>query len=475
MQNEITTEPKQISFFTRIAWGCGGWADNWMFNVINYLFLFVYVDFFRMDPVTAGAALCVPRFLDAITDLYIGNFSDNLRSRWGRRRPLIIAGTIGCAILLPLFFTPPFQNTMQNPWYSNGPFWFLSAIGCLYYGICYTLFVVPYTALGYELGGNYDERTKVLAWRMYLGLAGQMIVPWVYKLSVNRSLFANIQQGAIAVAFFASIAILILGCIPGIFCKENPAHQNHPQTHFFTAVKESFSSIPFLFILGSFVIVTAFFAAAGSLGSFVSLYVVCQGNNQLNSKIVGYMGTLLSVTSVVSLLITTWVSRILDKKWAYIGGLGIVALSQLSYCITLTPEHPYWQIYSVLLFGIAMQGCWLMLDSMLSDVCDIEEVRVGHRSEGMFSSVRGFIQKLSQGLMAIVSGIILKFSGFDATIAQTEGLSADVLFHMKFLAISIPFLGCILGIVAFYFYPITRAKAEEAHKILEQRKAEQLQ
>ena len=116
-----------------------------------------------------------------------------------------------------------------------------------------------------------------------------------------------------------------------------------------------------------------------------------------------------------------------------------------------------------------------MLDSMLSDVCDVEEVRVGHRSEGMFSSVRGFIQKLSQGLMAIVSGIILKLSGFDATIAQTEGLSADVLFHMKFLAISIPFLGCILGIVAFYFYPITRAKAEEAHKILEQRKAEQLQ
>ena len=38
---------------TRIAWGFGGLADNYMFNVYNVLFLYVYVNYFNMDPALA--------------------------------------------------------------------------------------------------------------------------------------------------------------------------------------------------------------------------------------------------------------------------------------------------------------------------------------------------------------------------------------------------------------------------------------
>ena len=41
---------------TRIAWGFGGLADNYMFNVYNVLFLYVYVNYFNMDPALAGIA-----------------------------------------------------------------------------------------------------------------------------------------------------------------------------------------------------------------------------------------------------------------------------------------------------------------------------------------------------------------------------------------------------------------------------------
>ena len=39
--------------------------------------------------------------------------------------------------------------------------------------------------MGYELTEDYDERTKVLAWRMYLGLAGGLAIPWIPKLAVR--------------------------------------------------------------------------------------------------------------------------------------------------------------------------------------------------------------------------------------------------------------------------------------------------
>lgn len=103
-----------------------------------------------------------------------------------------------------------------------------------------------------------------------------------------------------------------------------------------------------------------------------------------------------------------------------------------------------------------MQGCWLMLDSMLADVCELETLQTGRHCEDIFSAVRSFGQKFSQGLMALISGWILKVSGFDAAIAQSDGLPESVLRSMKNLMILIPFTGCIIIMGIFVFYPITR-------------------
>ena len=187
---------------TQLFWGLGGWADNYTFAVVNILFLYLYVDYFRMDPVMAGVALSIPRVFDAVTDPVIGNWSDNFRSRWGRRRPLIIIGAIGCALLLPLYWLRPMLEKLKNPWYCNIPFIYITVLGCLYAAV-YTLFVVPYTALGYELSDDYNERTRVLSWRMYFGLIGATATPLVYSLSVNKALFPNIQTGAVTMSFIA--------------------------------------------------------------------------------------------------------------------------------------------------------------------------------------------------------------------------------------------------------------------------------
>ena len=211
---------------TKIAWGLGGWADDYTFVVINILFLYLYVDYFRMDPVLAGVALFIPRVFDAITDPIIGNWSDNFRSRWGRRRPLIVAGAIGCAILLPLYWLPPMLETIKNPWYSNIPFIYVSILGCFYAAV-YTLFVVPYTALGYELSEDYDERTKVLSWRMYFGLIGQTATPLVYTLSVNKDLFPNIRVGAVSKEEITNFQKAVMNCAGELDAEKDWVFQLH--------------------------------------------------------------------------------------------------------------------------------------------------------------------------------------------------------------------------------------------------------
>ncbi len=474
MDSLQNTTHNRVPLKTQLAWGIGGWADNYTFAVVNMLFLFLYVDYFEMSPVLAGVALAIPRIFDAVTDPLVGNWSDNFRSRWGRRRPLIVVGAAGCALLLPLYWLPPFLSTVKNAWYCNIPFIYVSVLGCLF-ALVYTLFVVPYTALGYELSDDYNERTKVLAWRMYFGLFGGSFVSFVYKFSVNKELFPNIQAGAITMSTFAAILILVLGMIPAIFCKENPRYSVAEKIDLFSALKGILTNVPYLILISGFFIVLTCCAATGGISGLFNLYYICRGNAELNGNIVFWIGILYSAVSVLSLLFLGRLSKSLGKREGFIIGMVICMFGYGSYYFTLTPAHPYLQLISLAVYSLALQGCWLMLDSMSSDICDFEELRSGHRSEGIISSFRGFVQKASGALCALLSGVLLEISGFDAETAKSAaGLPEQVLANMKALYITIPLLGFLFCIILFSFYPLTRKRCLEIKAELDKRNAGQM-
>ena len=91
----------------KLAFGTGSMVDNLTGNSIHQLANPVYNIGLGVNPAVIGAVLAVGRLLDAVTDPIIGGYSDNFRSRWGRRRPLIVAGAfLTGPILLAMFFCP---------------------------------------------------------------------------------------------------------------------------------------------------------------------------------------------------------------------------------------------------------------------------------------------------------------------------------------------------------------------------------
>ena len=53
---------------------------------------------------------------------------------------------------------------------------------CFY--AAYSIFLVPYRALGLELTSDYNERTRLQGLGMMVGLVGGLGLPWLYKLSL---------------------------------------------------------------------------------------------------------------------------------------------------------------------------------------------------------------------------------------------------------------------------------------------------
>ncbi|MEM1155784.1 MAG: MFS transporter, partial [Pseudomonadota bacterium] len=323
---------EHVPLSRRIGWGFGGIADNFMANTLFALGMIIYTTAFYIPAGIAGLALFVPRLFDAITDPLIGNFSDNFRSRWGRRRPLMLIGVLGCVVLLPLMWYPPLLETAQNPWYSNGPFWYIAVLGSIYF-LFYTLFMVPYTALGFELTPDYDERTRVLSWRMYLGLAASMTVPSLYWFC-RKDVFGDGVGGEIAgarvVSFVVAGVILITGLIPVFATREREDIERQASINIFQAVGSTLTNRPFLILFIAYIAVIMGLFTAGTVGQFALIYYVFQTAVSVDAakdyaSFLGLvMGVVAALTSYASMFLVGRLSMLTGKRQGMLLGLSLM-------------------------------------------------------------------------------------------------------------------------------------------------------
>lgn len=375
-----------------LRWGCGGLADNIFYNLLNQFGLFFYSTYLGLDPLLASVALLVPRLVDTIADPWIGHWSDRARTPWGRRRPFMWTGAAAAAVLLPLLWSPVARDTAAAPWYANGPFWYLTLAGCLH-AFAYGLYVVPYTALGYELaaGATAAERTRVMAWRMYVGLLGSLALPWLYRLSLGFSLgpihieFPNVGAGAQCVT--VALCLVALGSVWIVTARAEPGlaaarakglDQEDSETgaaassarahgegtvgdHEGGATRSRARTSPSLsgrkeallalfrlgnaspafrrLLLGYASLVIAVFMGV-VLQPFLLLHRVFGGNAVAAGSFHGWLGTTLAVMSYVSLILTTFAVRAWGPRkalrWALLLVLGAVVANGWLY----DPQHP---------------------------------------------------------------------------------------------------------------------------------------
>jgi GPH family glycoside/pentoside/hexuronide:cation symporter len=204
----------------------------------------------------------------------------------------------------------------------------------------------------------------------------------------------------------------------------------------------------------------------GNLGLYVNIYYVCEGDKSLAGTIGGVAGSVMIAGALISMYVIGRISELTSKRIGVMTGLGLGFVGNLSLWVLMTPDSPYLQLGSSVLIGLGIQGCWLMIDSMVADVCDDDEVHTGLRREGMYSAVKSFCMQISVAFAAISAGYMLAISGFDEKVSP----SADVRITMKTLLIVVQCAGLGFGMILFFFYPLTKAKCLENQMILESRK-----
>jgi len=458
LPSKVCTSPK-VPLGKKLLWGAGGAADNILYNGVATLVLPIFNVGLGVDAVKIGLAMGIPRLLDALTDPLIGNLSDNTRSRWGRRRPYIFFGAVVAGTLLAVLFNPIKGLSHE------GLFWWFLIVASLLY-VAYAVFVIPYSAMGLEMTSDYNERTRVLAWRPYMGLLVGLGVPWLYKLCFI--LGDTEAEGARKVAVIMGVLAIGLGILPALFIKENVPQTTSPHMPLLHALKITFSNSSFLLLSASTLCILLGIFLSSPLGLYVSIYYVFGGDKELASVLGGWSGMAAVAAGLAGLPIATWIAKCLGKRHA---ALALLLLGLLSVPLTwwmFTPENPWLQIVPGFIFGLAINGCFLIGVSMLGDVCDADELKTGHRREGIYSASLEFGKKCAIALSTIVVGYLLLAVGFDekAATQSVQTITSLRIGYMIILGVPI-----ILAGVFIYFFPITHQRAMENRRLLDERVA----
>ena len=102
-----TNPEDRLPIRDKAGYSSGGMAYTLMGNAIGNLGNVVLNIGMGMNPFLVGLLLALPRAVDALLDPLIGTWSDNFRSRWGRRKPFMVAGAVGAGVFFIVLWWIP--------------------------------------------------------------------------------------------------------------------------------------------------------------------------------------------------------------------------------------------------------------------------------------------------------------------------------------------------------------------------------
>lgn len=453
----------------KLAWALGSLGDNYSMNTLNMLKDAVYTVALGVSGEKLGWALFFPRFIDAFVDPMVGYWSDNSKSRHGRRRPFIFLSAVPLALLGFLIWVPSRSLGV------DGLFWYFLVTTLLYYG-AYSFFIVPYRALGLELTTDYNDRTRVQAWGMIVGLLGGLGIPWLYKLTLvfggahagDTNISPDVILDGVRCVGLGTAVLVLVSCIaPAIFCRENVV-ASAQKLSLVGAIRETIRNRPFLHMLAMNFFAILANLSVGAVGLILTINYLFKGDQGAAATLGGWAGMVLMVGAFIGVPINTWVSTRIGKRQAAFVCLATTAAAFVTMIWTLHPDHPRWIIASSFLLGFGSQGIWLMTATMNADVCDEDEIRTGQRREGLYGAVFALEQKIAFAVAAVAGGYLLTRSGY---LAHTTP-SSEVLMRLKFVYVAFPLACLACAALAIAGYPLTRNRMAAIRTELDARKPE---
>jgi Na+/melibiose symporter-like transporter len=468
----------RLSFSTKLFQGVGAIPDtvkNWVFNTFTLLY---YHQILELDALYVSIALAVAIVFDAITDPLVGSISDNLKTRWGRRHPLMLIASLPLGAALFAVYMPPHGLS------EVGLFIWLLVFTVVTRGLM-TLFFVPWAAIAAELSDDYDERTSIMSFRFAVGWAigvGLPLFVFTFVMPSNEEFpVGQLSPGAYPKLALVAGCLLTCGALATTLLTwreipylrqlaGEPVRFSLLQT--WRELKEALRNRQFALI---FTIVMLTSAISGTTVN-ISIYMTTFFWGLTTGDLRWF--TLSAVGAIVAFPLVALVQKRWDKKYivltcavvSLVEGLALVNLRFLG----VLPENGN-PMLVVILVSVGVIGAGvsvisgIIFASIVADLVDDQELRTGYRQEGMFNAALSFSGKAVSGFGTLLGGLILSLVDFPAHVDPPDVPAQSI----RQLGIVVGVVIPLLHLLPFFLitrYRITRTRHAQIKAELEARR-----
>ena len=423
-------ESTRIPLGTRLAYGFGSVAYGVKNNGFDYFLLLFYSQVVGLDARLVGIALTTALVFDAVSDPVVGYWSDNTRSRWGRRHPFMYASAVPVALSYFLLWNPPELG-------ETGLFWYL-LVCAVSIRTFITAYETPSSALAPELTERYEERSSLLSFRYYFGwTGGNLMSVFMFVLIFPAFVTDTISDGRFnpeAYALYGVIGSLLIllsilvsaggthSYIPRL--KSPPGKRVLTPRQVLGELVETLSERSFIALFSA-----ALFAAVASGLSAALTFFFWTYFWGFSSEQSGALTTGVFISAIIGTVLAPIVTRTLGKKrGAMIIGLIAFLGAPLPIMLRLAgllPENGdpfvFWFVAITTVVDTGLIICFQVLfSSMIADLVEQSELQTGRRSEGTFFSAVTFIRKSVQGLGVLAASFVLFLAGLESGAAADD-------------------------------------------------------
>ena len=399
-----------------------------------------------------GTILFATRMTDVITEPLVGILSDRTRSRFGRRKPWIVAGLPFLMLGIWMVFAPPIKVTANY-----AVLW----ITITY--IAFNMVDVPYKAWGAELSKSYSGRTRVAGWREAFGIASSMSA-----LALIFVLQQNGMGGTTDLMFWLGASFVVLMPLlfaVGLWFVPEPVveHLAAPPVKLREALAVLFENKPFMRLITGLVVLMAGAIIGASLHMIVMEHVfharqifpiVLAGEN---------------VAGLVSLPLWLKLSRRIGKHRAL--AFGTMGMALLSAPIPLIPhDRPDLYAACIIIRGFAGGALGILVASMIADVVDLDTLRTGKARNGLYFALVGTLSKFGLAFGVLAGTTLPTLFGFSTTGAANTDTA---IFALMATYAWIPMVIMALATPFFWFYPLDEAMQIELRRKIVARQAQE--
>lgn len=451
---EIT---KPFGMRDKLGYMFGNFGNDFTFTLSSMILMKFYSDVMGISVGLIGFMMMAARFVDAFTDVAMGEIVD--RSRPGKKGKFIEWIRRMCGPVVVASFLM-YASWFQDMSLGFKIFWMFFTY-LLWGSVCYTGINIPYGSMVSAISEDQKDRAQLSNWRTIgSALAGTVIgvvLPLVVYYTDENGNSILSGERTMLTAFWCSIGALI--CYLLCYSLVTERVKVERKTEKFNLGKLLSGLFHNEALIGIVVASICMLLVQLTL-STMTTYIF--PNYFRNTQAQSFTGIVTLIVTLGCAGFTVKLSQKLGRKeLAIFASLFGAIVFFVAFFVHTTNAWVFVGMYAIANIGLAIFNliCW----AMITDVIDDTEVKTGERSDGTIYAVYSFSRKLGQAASSGVTGVLLSMIGYSQMTAFEPKVTNGI-YNLTCLVPAIGFV--LLAIVLYFLYPLDKVRVDSNASIL---------